>query len=200
MNPQATVRTVGLMSTLSNNITKHNFVSYKYKYTYTDNKKVKHNTIHINYGSSFKSKYEKFAYCTIPIQPSEDILGTSLSCESPAIKIFNQNKAYYINQTVTFSLMETSKMVVNENILHLFEQTMFKGSGCYSQRKENKTKSKIICEKEAQIHLFPSIGFMFNKFVVRIMKHKGSLNTLTLIMERKMSLLFTSQMMTLLMK
>ena len=54
--------------------------------------------------------------------------------------------------------------------------------------------------EEAQIHLFPIIGFMFNKFVVRIMKHKGSLNTLTLIMERKMSLLFTSQMMTLLMK
>ena len=154
MNPQATVRTVGLMSTLSssfisNNITKHNFVSYKYKYTYTDNKKVKHNTILINYGSSFKSKCEKFAYCTIPIQPSEDILGTPLSCESPAIKIFNQNKAYYINQTVTFSLMETSKIVVNENILHLFEQTMFKGSGCYSQRKENETerKRKFICSQ-----------------------------------------------------
>jgi hypothetical protein len=163
---------IGLMSTLSssfisNNITKHNLVSYQYKHAYTDStNNIKHSSIHIKYGSSFKNKYDKFAYCTIPIQPSEDILGTPLGCYSQAIKISNQNKAYYINQTVTFSLTEPSRIVLNENILHLLDETMFKGSGCYVQRKENETESKYICEKEAKIYMFPSIGFMFDKFVV----------------------------------
>ena len=162
---------IGVMSSfastfLNNNATTNNLVAYKYEVTSTKNSKNKQPTLHINYGSSFKSSYNNFIYCNIPLETSSDIHSASLGCYSEGIKLSDNNKGYFINQTINFSLTDNSDIYLNENILQLFKEVYLQHTSCHPQQKPNQTNITIYCEPNANVAQLSSVGFIFKKFVL----------------------------------